>query len=124
MNDQSFPGLKQRWLTDAISWEYYKHWGQGYLAGEGKTEENGDGSGCLWYVGGYPVTSPPIVAQARIYKSAKGEVSAVYSYPNALAPFRPDYFWEIMPVAGDMPHDVERYNTEDDMEARVQELLT
>lgn len=122
--DTTFPGLTERHLTDAITWNYYKHWGQGCLAGEGIRQVNGDRSGCLHQEGHLTYTNVPIVAQARLYKSEKGEISAVYSYPNGIG-VCDTYFWEIWPVEGTFPdcEDPERFATEAEMEERIAALL-
>lgn len=121
MKDESrFPGLKVNYLTPWIRWEFYKHWGQGVYAGEGRVSMHGDRSGCVHVINGLDWTDKPIVAQARLYESEKGGISAVYSYPNGLVP-RPDYFWEIYDAQ--LLPDVERFDTEAQMEARVIELL-
>ncbi len=125
MNDGVFPSLMQRQLTDEITWRFYKHWGQGYLAGEGIEEVHGDHSGCVHWINGMRWVSPPCVAQARLYESSKGDISAVYSYPNGIGA-EDRYFWEIWaPGQHDlMPGGPERFDTEAEMEQRVIELLT
>ena len=120
--DVAFPGLHPRHLTDSISWRFYKHWGQCYLAGEGRTDLNGDHSGGLEMIRSLPMTSAPCVVQARIYESDKGWVSAVYSYPNGIG-IVDHYFWEIYSPGSDLMSDVERFDTEDEMEQRITELL-
>jgi len=124
MNDEEFPGLYRRQLTDSISWTFYKHWGQGYLAGEGIAEVHGDHSGCVHYFDGLPYVDAPHVAQARLYESSRGKVSAVYSYPNGIG-IQNSYFWEIW-TPGQyelMPDGPERFDTETEMEQRIQEIL-
>ena len=121
-SDGEFPGLHARQLTDSISWTFYKHWGQGYLAGEGLTNLHGDFSGGLKMINDQPMTSAPCVAQARIYESAKGWISAVYSYPNGIG-IEDHYFWEIYSPDSDLLSEVERFDTEDEMEQRIRELL-
>ena len=121
-SEHEFPGLRHRQLTDSISWSFYTHWGQCYLAGEGRTDLNGDHSGGLKMIGGLPMTSAPCVAQARIYESAKGWISAVFSYPNGIG-IEDHYFWEIYSPDSDLMSDIERFRTEDEMEQRVKELL-
>lgn len=120
MNDAEFPGLYRRHLTDGITWTFYKHWGQGYLAGEGIEEVNGDRSGCVRYMNGLPWTSKPVVAQARLYESDKGHISAVFSYPHGIG-LEDGYFWEIYDY--DLCRDPERFSTEQDMERRIAEIL-
>jgi hypothetical protein len=66
------------------------------------------------------MTNAPCVAQARLYESAKGRISAVYSYPQGLG-IVDHYFWEIF--SSDLLDDVERFDTEDEMEQRIRELL-
>jgi hypothetical protein len=118
-DDTFFPGLSTRELTPFIYWRFYKHWGQGYAAGEGLKHIGGDRSGCLDDDGR---TDRPFVVQARLYESLKGKVSAVYSYPNGLGAVD-HYFWEIMPIEGELDHEVERFDTEGPMERRIIELL-
>lgn len=121
MNNETFPGLKKRQLTETISWEYYKHWGQCYCAGEGLEEMHGDHSGCIHRINGTEWTNPPSVVQARVYKGFKGAVSAVYSYPYGIG-LEDHYFWEIYGRDG-VETDVERYDTEEEMEERIKEIL-
>lgn len=120
-DDGEFPGLHAHQLTDSISWRFYKHWGQCYLAGEGRTDLNGDHSGGVRMMGGLPMTNAPCVAQARLYESAKGRISAVYSYPNGIG-IEDHYFWEI--YSSDLLDDIERFDTEGEMEQRITELLS
>ena len=122
-NDTEFPGLHRRQLTVNITWRFYKHWGQGYLAGEGRTDVHGDHSGGLKMIGGLPMVSAPCVAQARIYESAKGWLSAVFSYPNGIG-IDDHYFWEIYSPDSDLMSEPERFRTEEEMERRVIELLS
>ena len=119
-NIDEFPGLHVRHLTLSITWRFYKHWGQGYLAGEGITERHGDRSGCLKMINGLPYVNAPFVAQARLYESAKGWISAVYSYPNGIG-LIDTYFWEI--YSPDLLSDPERFTSEEKMEKRVAEIL-
>ena len=122
MTDENnqFPGLYERQLTASISWRFYKHWGQGYLAGEGLSELYGDHSGGLKIINGMKYTNAPLVAQARLYESDRGWISAVYSYPHGIG-IEDHYFWEI--YSSDLLPDVERLGTEEEMEQRVKELL-
>ena len=115
-----FPGLYKRYLTERITWRFYKHWAQGYLAGEGITEHYGDRSGCLQMINGLPYVNVPRVVQARLYESAKGWVSAVYSYPHGIG-LEDHYFWEI--YAPGLIEEPERFDTEREMEKRIQEVL-
>lgn len=123
-DEDMFPGLRTRQLTDTISWRFYKHWGQNWPAGEGLEILNGDRSGCVFDINGMKWTGVPSVVQARVYEGPKGWISAVYSYPHGIG-YMPDYFWEIYaPETPDLMEDVERFDTEEEMEARVTELLS
>lgn len=121
-DDDMFPGLTTRRLTDRISWRFYKHWGQGYLAGEGIESVNGDHSGGLDIIHGRRMTNAPCVVQARVYEGPTGWISAVYSYPNGIG-MMDNYFWEIYTPDQGIMEEVERFDTEEDMEQRVIELL-
>lgn len=120
IEDREFPGLYKRHLTDDITWGFYKHWGQGYLAGEGRTDINGDHSGGLHRINGMRMTSAPCVVQARTYEGSRGWLSAIYSYPNGIG-VNDSYFWEI--YSPDLLEDPERFETEEEMEQRVKEIL-
>lgn len=118
-----FPGLKTYQLTSTISWRFYKHWGQGYRAGENMHDVNGDRSGCIHMFEGLGWTNIPCVVQARLYTSEKGTISAVFSYPSPHGiGYSLGYFWEIMDLAvgGDS---IQRFDTEEEMERRIIELL-
>ena len=118
--EDAFPGLNRHMLTEAIWWRFYKHWGQGYLAGEGLTELHGDRSGGLKIINGMRYTNAPCVVQARVYESERGWLSAVYSYPNGIGA-EDRYFWEL--YSADLLPDPEHFDTEEEMEQRVRELL-
>lgn len=117
-----FEATKARELAPGITWRFYKHWGQGYRAAEGIKMINGDRSGCVRETATMSYTSVPIVAQARLYESHKGKISAVLSYPGGIG-FIQEYFWEIYVVGGIEMEDVERFSDEGLMEARIVELL-
>jgi hypothetical protein len=93
-----YPGLHSYRLTDTISWQFYVHWGQ--------------------------TSTPPTVVQSRLYEGPLGFISAVYSYPNGIG-LVDHYFWEIWNAGGERAvlEDVERYDTEAEMEARIIQAL-
>ena len=121
--DDEFPGLSKRQLTDSISWRYYKHWGQNVWAGEGLEIKHGDRSGCVDVINGRHMTDVPCVVFARVYEGTQGWISAVYSYPHGIGAMD-SYFWEIYTPDQDIMEDVERFDTEEEMEQRVIELLS
>lgn len=116
------PGTAWHTLAPGITWCFYQHWATGYLAGEGVEQVQGDGSGCLRYYPGwpYPLTTPPRIAQARLYRSERGEVSALLWYPS---PPAPHYRWEIYQTVGKAIRDAEFFPTEMAMERRINEAL-
>lgn len=120
--DNQFPGLRTRHLTECITWTFAKHWGQGYLAGEGITNINGDYSGGLRMIEDLPYTNAPCVAQARVYRGPRGWVSAVYSYPNGIGAVS-RYFWEIYTPDQTLMDECERFTEEEAMEHRIVEIL-
>lgn len=124
-----FPGTRWVPIGQGIEWRLHKHWGQGVWAGEGLFSHNGDGSGCLtdFDILGrridrnrpiYPTTSKPIVVCQRIYRKGSRQLSAVFSYPHGLS-IIDEYFWELYPV-GD---NIERFDTEEEMESKIKKIL-
>lgn len=121
LEHRRFPGLKWH-AVGGIEWNLYKHWGQGVWAGEGLEVVNGDRSGCIKFIGVERYTSPPVIVQARTYRSNStgASLSAVYSYPMGIG-LVDHYFWEIYPGRdGDNP---ERFDSEDEMEQAIKEIL-
>ncbi len=84
----------------------------------------------IWIEGGHRVIGHPIVGQWQyIYSSKKGKISLVqiYGYPIILDQSYEDswkhYQWEIMAQEENLFEDVERYNSKEEAEARIQVLL-
>ena len=125
-----FPGTMWHDVREGVQWRLHKHWAANVYAGEGLATMPGsdDRSGCL--LEGF-VISPngrfqtpmklcmrPMVVEQRIYQKGERQISAVFSYPGGLS-IHLDYFWEIYPVK----EGVERFDSEEEMEARVVHLL-
>ena len=125
------PGTSER----AISWNRahqpiivfrpIRGWSSNTYAGEGLTSVRGNGSGCVDSDGR---CHAPYVVTHRIYwhKVTNARLSAFLSYPGAMGYFgsneandKGTYFWELYPDDGD----VSRWSTENELEARVRQLL-
>ena len=125
------PGTSER----AISWNRARQpvivfrpirtWFSNTYAGEGLSSVRGDRSGCLDSEGR---CHAPYVVTHRVYwhKVTNARLSAFLSYPGAMGYFgssgandKGTYFWELYPDNGD----VSRWSTEDELEARVRQLL-
>ncbi len=84
----------------------------------------------IWAEGGHKIIGHPIVGQWQyIYSSKKGKISLVqiYGYPLLLNESYEDswkhFQWEIMTLEGNLFDDVERYNSKEEAEVRIKELL-
>jgi hypothetical protein len=112
------PTTLEREIAPDIVFRPIKSWHSGTFAGERLTKIPGttDGSGCLRD----GRCSPPLTVTHRKYwnKKTNKSISAFLSYPNGMS--RIDrYFWEIYPIDGD----IERFNSEEEMEEKIKELL-
>lgn len=125
-----FEATMWRNIGNGIKFRPAKHWGSGVYGAEGCESINGDRSGCITsyldpinkYV---PLIMAPIVVQQRHYKKGKYLISAVLSYPFGLS-IIDSYFWEIYQLEGKkmlLNGDIERYDSEEEMESRIKELL-
>lgn len=97
-----------------------RSWHSGVLAGEGRDIERGDRSGCIvGQLRGMTVALPPKSATHRMYWNTEtgASVSAFLSYPNGMSP-TPFYHWELL-FRGPDGSDVERYTSEEELEAVV-----
>jgi len=121
---------KIREIAPRVFMQDKKHWAMNSYAGEGIIEledERGykhDRSGCLHSECSivYPCHEPK-VAVYRQYWSKKGRVSCFLSYPGAMGAV-PNYFWEIYCLEGRLFEDIERFDTEEECERRIIELLS
>ena len=128
------PGTSER----AISWNRahqpvivfrpIRGWSSNTYAGEGITSVQSDRRG---YLNSDGLCHAPYVVTHRIYwhKVTNARLSAFLSYPGAMGYFgsslpgeandKGTYFWELYPDDGD----VSRWSTENELEARVRQLL-
>jgi len=119
--------VKVREIAPGIFMKPRKHWAMNSYAGEGiirlEDSRGYDRSGCL-----HPEKDPiinclaPWIVTARLYWSEKGTISCFLSYPGAMGAY-PHYFWEIFSW-DELFDDIERFDTEEECERRIIELLS
>lgn len=112
------PGTCDRYITPDISFRPIKSWHSNTYAGEGLTNVNGDGSGCIDI---NRRCQQPLSVTHRIYKHDGSDkwISAFLSYPNGMGAVD-DYFWEIY---NPEESDIEQFDTELEMETKIKAIL-
>lgn len=123
-----FEATMWRDIGNGIKFRPAKHWASGVYGAEGRESTNGDRSGCIQtYLDpvnkSVPLVMAPWVVEQRHYKKGKYLISAVLSFPNGLS-IQDNYFWEIYQLEGkQLFEDVERYDSEEEMEKRIIEIM-
>jgi len=118
------PGTMEREIAPNIVFRPIRSWHSATYAGERLRKVGNDGSGCMRLDNDdTKICNIPLTVTHRCYwnKQTGKRLSVFLSYPEGMGYFGDkQYFWEAYPV-GD---DVERYETEDEMERSVIGLLS
>lgn len=113
------PATMERIVAANITFRPIRSWHSLTYAGEGLQNVNGDGSGCVHANG--RTCNRPLTVTHRIYTNTKTgkQLSSFLSYPDGMGAVDV-YFWEIFPIE----QDIERFESEYEMERRVIDLLS
>jgi len=124
--DRFIPTTMARHVGRGVYFRPIRSWHSGVLAGERKTEERGDASGCMFRDKhhGLDVATIPRTVTHRLYwheSNPEATISAFLSYPDAMGA-RPVYFWEANIVQDD-GDGIARFDSEKECEEAIVETF-